>query len=669
MSPRDPAVSPARGWCARNGGRFPPEALPAQGRRGDGRRTGRRVPGPLPGGVRRRRSPLPLRRPRLAVALLFLGAVLFPGSGCGPREAPPAPAAPTAVLVTIDTLRADRLGCYGRADADTPNLDRLAGEGARFDLAVATAPLTLPSHASILSGRTVPAHGVRNNGTYSLPAAVETIAEVLRAAGWDTGAFVSSQVLARRYGLDQGFAVYDDRVPRPAARAGLVVHYGERPGRVTVDRALAWLATRSGPAFLWVHLWEPHYPYVPPPPFRDRHPDDPYQGEVATADAAVGRLVDGVRSLRPGTKLLVAVVADHGESLGEHGESTHGIFVYGATTRVPMIVWGPACRVRPAVIGEPASTADLAPTLLELLGMPPLPGADGESWASRLRGETGEKPRVAALVESHEPRLEFGWSGLRAVVFDHWRFIDAPRQELYDLSADPGETRNLARTRPAIVGTARELLADLLRRARASTPASGAEREVSTRDLDELRSLGYAASGRRDRGGRLVDPSRPDPKDRTDFLARYDEAMALLGRGKVDDAIRLFEELSRRDPRNPSLFLQWGQALILAHRLPAARRVYERLVAIDPAFGLGWYRLGQVRDNLGDLSGAEAAYRRAIEVDPLAVDPRKALASLLADRGRVREAIDLLEKARDLAPDDEAIRRDLERFWRRLQGG
>ncbi len=608
-------------------------------------------------------------RPARAGLLFALGAMLALVAGCGPREEPSPPAPPTVVLVTIDTLRADRLGCYGRDGAGTPHLDRLAAEGARFALAQATAPLTLPSHASILTGRTVPAHGVRNNGTFALPGAVETIGEVFRAAGWETGAFVSSQVLARRYGLDRGFDVYDDRVPRPSARAGLVVHYGERPGRVTVDRALAWLATRRKPAFLWVHLWEPHYPYAPPPPFRERYADDPYQGEVAAADAAVGRLVDGIGALRKGGRLLVAVVADHGESLGEHGESTHGVFVYGATIHVPMIVWGPGHRVRPGVIPEPASTADLAPTLLDLLGMPPLDGADGVSWADRLRGEAQEKPRLAAFAESHEPFLEFGWSGLRTVVFDHWRFIDAPREELYDLAADPGETDNVALRRPAIVGTARELLADLLRRARAVAPAADAGRGVSEEDLAELRSLGYAASGRRGGGGRLVDPGRPDPKDRVDFLGRYDRAMALLGRGKVEEAIQVFEALAREDPRNPSLLLQWGQALILAKRVPEARKVYERLVTVDPEFGLGWYRLGQVRDNLGDLAGAEAAYRKAIEVDPLAVDPRKALASLLAERGRVREAIDVLEAARDLDPGDEAIRRDLERFWRRLQGG
>ncbi len=601
--------------------------------------------------------------------LLLLGVALALAAGCGPRQESAPPAPPTVVLVTIDTLRADRLGCYGRKGAGTPHLDRLAAEGARFARAQATAPLTLPSHASILSGRTVPAHGVRNNGTFALPSAVETIAEVLRAAGWETGAFVSSQVLARRYGLDQGFDVYDDRVPRPAARAGLVVHYGERPGRVTVDRALAWLATRKEPAFLWVHLWEPHFPYAPPPPFRERFPEDPYQGEVATADAAVGRLVDGIEALREGGRLLVAVVADHGESLGEHGESTHGVFVYGATIHVPLIVWGPGYRVRPGVVPEPASTADLAPTLLDLLGMPALEGADGASWAGRLRGEAQERPRLAAFAESHEPLLEFGWSGLRTVVFDHWRFVDAPREELYDLEADPGETENLAPRRPAIVGTARELLADMLRRARAAAPVADASREVSEEDLAELRSLGYAASGRRGGGEKLVDPERPDPKDRVEFLGRYDRALALLGRGKVDEAIREFAELARQDPRNPSLLLQWGQALILAKRLPEARKVYERLVAVDPAFGLGWYRLAQVRDNLGDLAGAEAAYRKAIEVDPLAVDPRKALASLLADRGRVREAIDVLEKARDLDPGDEAIRRDLERFWKKLQGG
>ncbi len=611
---------------------------------------------------------------RVAVAVAAL-ALLLVAASCG-RNAPPPPpqaarpgpaagvTAPTVLLVTIDTLRADRLGCYGRADAGTPALDALAAAGARFENAQTTAPLTLPAHASILTGRTVPAHGVRNNGTFAVPGDVPVAADVFQHAGYATGAFVSSPVLAFRHGLARGFQQYDDDVPRATRREGLVTHYDERAGVDTVRRALLWLAQQGArPAFVWVHLWEPHAPYHPPAEFARFA--DRYQGEVATADAALGLLVREVAALGR-ERVLVVVAGDHGEGLGEHGEPTHGVYLYRATMHVPLIVSGPAFGVKPAVVMQPASLADLAPTLLGLAGLPPLRGADGLSLADALTGKGAFPARAGVFAESHLPQIEFGWSGLRALVTPEHKFIDAPRAELYDLRADPDEQKDLS-TQRAAVDVERRALDEAVRRAAAAAPAAGADRSASPAELDTLRSLGYAASGRKISARRLVDPHAADPKDRARFLARYDEATGLVERGSAPQGVTLFEELDREDPRNPGLLLAYGQALIMSRRLDDAVKVFRRAVAVDPGYSLAWYRLGQLLDNAKDAQGAENAYRRAIDADPLSLEPRKALASFLADQGRFDLAIDTLERAKELDPQDRAINGDLERFYARTR--
>ncbi len=587
----------------------------------------------------------------------------------GGAPAGPGPArddAPLVLLVTVDTLRADRLGAYGRADAGTPAWDALAREGVRFDEAQTTAPLTLPAHASLLTGRFLPAHGVLANGTFALPEDVPVLAERFRAAGFATGAFVSAPVLGRRHGLARGFDVYDDAIPRPARRAGIDSHGDERAGAVTAARAAEWLAAQRGrPVFAWVHLWEPHVPYAPPAPFAARFADR-YQGEVAAADAALGALLERAAALGRGRRLVVAT-SDHGEGLGEHGEATHGVFLYRATLRVPLVVHGPAFGVRPAVVREPVGLADVAPTLLDAARLPPLPYADGVSLLPALTGAGRLAARPGVMAESHLPRIEFRWSGLRALVTPAQKLIDGPRPELFDL-ADRDEARDLAPARAADAARLRGVLADAVRRS-AAAAGGRAETGASAEELERLRSLGYAASGRAAPAGPLVDPARRDPKDRREFLARYDAAIALSESGRAAEALPAFAALATIEPDNLDLLLRHGQALIATGRLDEALERMRRAVAVEPGFGLGWYRIGQLLDARRDAAGAEAAYRRAIAADPLNLDPRKALASLLAERGRVAEAIALLEDSRRLDPGDRVLERDLARLRARAAGG
>lgn len=605
-----------------------------------------------------------MRRVRWIASMAGLGlALLFSACGPGKKAAPPAAKTgpSTVVVVTIDTLRADRVGCYGYEDAGTRMMDTLAEEGARFEAAQTTAPLTLPAHASILTGRTLPAHGVFNNGTFALPAGLPTLAEALEKARYATGAFVSSPVLARRYGLARGFAAYDDDIPRPERHAGLVVHYDERSGQQTAQAALKWLSAQKGPALAWVHLWEPHIPYAPPAEFKGRF-SDPYQGEVAAADAALSALVSGVRAQGRDGNLLIVVVSDHGEGLGDHGEPTHGVFLYRETMQVPMLIWGPAHGIQPAVIEGPVSVADIAPTILDLLGLPPLDGADGLSLAPALTGKGKLAARPGVFAESHLPRLEFNWSGLRAFVGKDDKFIEAPMAELYDLHDDPKETRNLAAQRARETEAARAALLGELNRAEASAPTEQAGHAVSGQELERLAALGYAATGRRTESGPLVDPKKTDPKTRPGVIEQHDRAIGMISSGRPEEAIGILMSLAQEDPRNPSVLFQLGQAQILARRFQPALATFSRLVSLDPKFGLAWYRLGALLDNAGDFAAAETAYHRSIEADPFALEPRKALASLQLQLGKSKEARATLEQILTLDPADQSAARQLSKL-------
>ena len=574
--------------------------------------------------------------------------------GAGAKRAGPAP--PTVLLVTIDTLRADRVGCYGRADAGTPRLDALAAAGARFTAAQTAAPITAPAHASILTGRSLPAHGVIENGTFALPADVPLLSEAFKGKGFATGAFVSSQVLARSHGLARGFDVYDDRMPASDARQGPVLRFAQRSGVDTVDSALTWLmALGPKPAFLWVHLFEPHAPYEPPPELAARYQGNLYQGEVAAADLALGRLLDGLAADGRDANLLVVVAADHGEGLGEHGEATHGIFLYQSVMHVPLIVSGAAHGIRPAVVDGTVSVVDIAPTLAELFGLGPLAGADGLSLAAALTGKGPLPARPGVFAESHTPRIQYGWSGLRAFVTGATKLIEAPRPELFDLAADPREEQDLAAARPAEVDAARRSLASLVQHARDAAPQEFAERAVSEEEMAQLRALGYAASGRRAEAGELVVLEAVDPKDRAVFLKQYDAALVAGQSAHPETSLPLFEALAAIEPDNPAFLESYGRALILSGRHDEAVVVFRHAVAVDPGFALGWHRLGQLLDAKQDRAGAEAAYRRAIATDPLSILSYKALASLLVEAGRDADAQAILAEAQALDPGDKAI--------------
>ena len=494
----------------------------------------------------------------LALVLLLAAAACGdgePGRGearAGGRVAG-APGA-SFVLLTLDTTRADRLGAYGGPQGATPNLDALAREGAFFERVYAVAPTTLPAHATLFTGVDPTRHGLRHNGVHFLGDDAVTLAEVLQCRGFATAAFVSSAVLERRYGLAQGFAVYDDDCRAPRRALG---RYAERQAADTVDRALAWLdsAPPNARFFLWVHLYDPHAEFAAPEPFAATWKSDPYTGEIAYMDAQIGRLLAHPR-LGPGT--LISAIGDHGESLGEHGEANHGMLLYEGTLRVPWLVRGPGV-VAGRRVDEPAAQVDLVPTALDLLAIDApasSPTGDrGRSWAATLANEDGArgpgKPSPAhdegamarvLYSETLAPFLSYGWAPLHAVRRGAWKLIDGPSPELYDTERDPGELDNRIGTEKAIareLGRALEAIA-------AADVGSAAPAPLDAAEAEKLRSLGYLTTAH----PRRPDQELPDPKAMIAVHRRLGEAQQSLLAGDAAAAAAELAAVVAQDPGN-----------------------------------------------------------------------------------------------------------------------
>jgi choline-sulfatase len=429
-----------------------------------------------------------------------LGIALLVAANCtSDQEQPPR----AILLVTLDTTRADRLTPYGYMSASMPTFDRLARESVVFDQAISVAPLTLPAHASILTGLLPPSHGLRDNNALPLAPEHSTLAESLHAHGFRTAAFVGASVLASDRGLNQGFDHYNDALGD--SFGGSQTH--ERPASAVVDEALDWLGrTDNESIFMWVHLYDPHRPYSPPEPFASRYAHDPYLGEIAYMDAEIGRLIDVLDQTHPNHSLVV-VAGDHGESLGEHGERDHGIFVYDNVLRVPLIIRS-ASR-QPRRVGSVVRLTDVMPTVLAVAGIV-APKTDGVNLVDVMRGQTLD---LDSYSESYYPK-QFGWSPLRVLRDDRFKLIDAPRPELYDLQQDPFETTNLYGERPALVRAMQQRLNVVSRPANAAVHAS--EVTVDHRVRERLAALGYTMRGAGQPDG--SPGSSPDPKDCIDTI-------------------------------------------------------------------------------------------------------------------------------------------------------
>lgn len=544
---------------------------------------------------------------RVAVSLVCV-ALVVAAPACRPTTRSSAAATPLSVLlITIDTLRADALGSYGNARAATPWMDRLAAGGVRFERAHAHTVVTLPSHANILSGVYPQDHGVRDNAGFRFPAARPTLATVLKARGYATGAFISAFPLDSRFGLARGFDVYDDAFIDAAPRPPLLEQ--ERRGTDTVALARRWLDAHSGvPTFCWVHLYEPHAPYAPPEPFAARFHDQPYAGEVAAADAALEPLLRPILDPSSSSRTLVVLTGDHGESLGEHGEATHGVFAYEATLRVPLILYAPAL-FGPRVVATEARHVDVLPTILDALKVPPPQDLRGRSLLGAASGREADA-KTMAYFESLSPALNRGWAPLRGLIRDRLKYIDLPLPELYDLDADPHETRNLVDTRMIDARDMRQVLSTL-----DGSPGDAARTSEDADVRARLKSLGYTSS---------TVPLREHYTER-------DDPKRLIGLdARLQDVARLYAAGDRA----------------------AALAGADAIVRERPDMRVAWMTLAQIQRDGGRLDQAIASLRRAHALAPADAQTTALLGAYLTESGAPAEAIGLLAPAANADPPD-----------------
>jgi tetratricopeptide (TPR) repeat protein len=614
------------------------------------------------------------------VSLVVLAA-LSPACSSGST-----PASPTVrrniLLITIDTLRADRVG-----RELTPAIDALASSGVRFDGVRAVVPLTLPSHVSIMTGQLPMAHGVRENGVVFVPQGdAPPLARRFKNAGYRTAAFIGAYVLDRRFGLAEGFDLYDDKIARdPNLGARLEA---ERRGSTVVDAALPWLAQTSSPFFAWVHLYDPHLPYEPPAEFLARAKGNAYDGEVAYADAQVARLAAALKDSGRLDSTIVIVTGDHGEGLGDHGEQAHGMLAYDSTLRVPLVIAGAGEALRAAA--PPKSLVALAPLLLKLTGI----------------ADTPAKPDVYA--ETRYPRTA-GWHPLAVLVDDRWKLIHSSESELYDLSSDPREEHNVAADRAPIVQAMSTRIAAL--EADVKTPAASAPADAAER----LRALGYvggsstpaASAGTAPNPARViaawtsfesalmqVNAGRPgealpalkvlatkfpdalvfqttygralkdagQPREAVAVYQRaasriqdatlfHDLAVAARAAGNVTEAARAEQAALALDAKNPDALNGLGLLQVEQGKAADAAASFAKAADLDPSNASYWTNLGNARRELGDPVQAEAAYKRALDVDPSYADAANGIGTLLVQNGKPADAIPWLERAVQRSPD------------------
>jgi choline-sulfatase len=612
------------------------------------------------------------------------------------------------LLVTIDTLRWDHVGSYGARNVATPVLDRLATSGARFETAIMHVPLTAPSHATILTGVTPLAHGVRDDGAFVLPSQLASLAKTFRNAGYATAGFISGFPLDRRFGFARGFEVYDDRLPRGDSSNRR--SQTERRADATTDRAIEWLDGISQPStqtstgtrapwFAWVHYFDPHAAYDPPAEYLAKFATRPYDGEIAFVDAQLGRLVDRLQSRNQLGHTIVLVTADHGESLGEHGEDTHGVFVYDATLRVPFIVAGPSVR-RGVISKVMARGVDVMPTLLDLAALSIPANLDGRSLRPALEGHSmSDEP---AYLESLLAERHLGWAAVQGLRDSRWKYIRLPRTELYDLSTDVNETANRADDQRDRLPTFSRALD-----AQTTAPHSSMASAVPQPDRDtrqRLSALGYLGT---------AGPSTPtgrDPKDGIGLINRLERAIAQIAvdpgssvrelravlaedpaislaarqlavalsatgdhkgaaeeirrlqarkaataedllllseslrvLGDTDGAARAMEDAARLDPRSPELALTKARTLSADGDLNAAAAEYARALELSPDHPEALVGTGRIRLAQGDLAGAAADFERVLVRDPNDLDARTGLGVVRGRQGRADEVIALLE--------------------------
>jgi arylsulfatase A-like enzyme/Flp pilus assembly protein TadD len=611
---------------------------------------------------------------------LLIGAGLLFVAAAASAANPSAP--PNVVIITIDTLRADHLGCYGYKDIKTPNIDGLAADGVRFEQAYTPVPITLPSHTVIFTGTFPMASGMHDFSGNRLSQTQPTLASVLKERGYTTGAVVASAVLDSRFGLNRGFDFYYDHFDFSRLQESNLDEM-ERPGNLVADEALSWLnQNRAKRFFLWMHLYDPHYPYRPPAPYSEQYASHPYDGEIAFADAEVGRVLRFLKEKGLYQNTLIVLSGDHGEGLGDHGEKTHGFFIYNSTLHVPLIFKLPLSQsAKPRTVAAPVSLVDLMPSVLEAAKATIPSDVQGKSLLPLLAGKTPETS-APLYSETFLPRLHFNWSELRGLQVGNYHLIEAPKPELYDLSKDPKELDNLAAGKKAVTEELRTKLAGVIRDY--SLGKEMAEKtSLDPAMMERLKSLGYAGfSG----GGNPTISNRelPDPKDRIQVYELISDALSesqhgdyaqsseklitalktepdsvavhyLLGlnyyrMSEFAKSVAEFQRVLQLSPDYALAAFHLGLAYTRSNMFDQAIPVFKRTLELDSTNFSAAYDLGLIYVQKGMSKEAEAAFRHSIEVNAQYAPGHLALGELLLAQGKTDEAIVELRTTTELAP-------------------
>jgi choline-sulfatase len=521
-------------------------------------------------------------------------------------------ARPNVILITIDTLRADHVGCYGAKNVKTPTLDGLAADGVVFESAISQVPLTWPSHAAILTGTYPFQNGVQDFTGEPLAPQFRSVAQAFKSAGYRTGAVVSAFVLDRSWGLSRGFDFYDDAFSAETFQKKEIGLVDRRAGE-SVDHALAWLKkSPQKPFFLWLHLYDPHSPYDPPEPYRTEYRDHLYDGEIAYADHELGRLITWLKQSKLYDSSLIAMLSDHGESLGEHGEDEHGFFVYNATVHIPLILKPPAASgIRAQRRREPVETTDVAPTLLQVARVK---NPIQNQFHSASLFEANAAGRDLAYSETLYPFSSFGWNPLHAVESERFHYIDAPKPELYDLDTDPAETNNIASQQPATVAVLKGKLQELL----AHNPFSPNKTDaasLSPEAQDKLRALGYFGF-RTAVSAEALAAGLPDPKDKISEFNTILKSEDAFHEHDDDRAEALLLQVQAQDPKIYVIPFLLGESALRRHNWQTASEQFQRCLELNPSFDNAMTGLAYALTKLGETDGANTWLEKAIQNNP-----------------------------------------------------
>src|SRR5437588_11225362 len=592
------------------------------------------------------------------------------------------PSSPNVVFITVDTLRADHLGCYGDKQIRTPNIDALAADGIRFERAYAAVPVTLPSHTVIFTGTYPMLSGVHDFAANKLNPTQPTMASLLKDQGYTTGAIIGSAVLDSRFGLNHGFDFYYDHFDFNRLQESNLDEM-ERPGNVVANLTLDWLSKNyQKKFFLWMHLYDPHYPYRPPPPYSEQYKDRLYDGEIAFADAQVGRLIEFLKNKGLYRNTLIVLGGEHGESLGEHGENTHGFFIYNATLHVPLIFHLPG-GMHTQPVANLVNLSDLMPTVLAALNIQIPEQVQGQNLLSIMSPKKEDNAR-SMYAETFLPRLHFNWSELRGVETENYHFIDAPKPELYDLRKDPGETHNLFAEKKAVTEEMRVRLAKLIQQYTAGQELAE-KTGLDPALMERLKSLGYAGfSGGSNSGANIH--ALPDPKDRIQTYELFSDAMADSQHGQYASSIEKLNAALKTDPDSvPGHYLQ-GLNYYRTREFPKSVAELERVLQLSPDYALAAFQLGLAYDRVSNwdraiqtlrpaleldatnfreaydlglsylqhsmTDEAAAAFRQSVTINDDYAPGHRALGDLLLSQGQLDEALSELHKAAELAPED-----------------